>query len=665
MTALSARELTLRGFLIALVLTVLFTASNVYLGLKVGLTFATSIPAAVISMAILKFFKNASILENNIVQTLASSAGTLSAIVFILPALVMVKAWTGFPFWQTFFIAAIGGILGVMYTIPLRRALVVHSDLPYPEGTAAAHVLMLNSRRARANGQSLVEDIKPIRDISLSAAFSFLFSLLSSGFKVVASGCSYFGQLFGLITGIGVDYTLALVGAGYLVGIRVALAILLGMIISWLIAVPWIGSSVAIGQQSYETFVNNIWVTKVRFIGAGTIAVAALWAILCLLSPIYKGFKSAFERLSKKSLDPQTSLPIHERDMPILWVFATCLIMAILLAAVFSYFIDTFPSSGVSSFSFTTIVICTLLAVIIGFLVSAVSGYMAGLVGSSNSPVSGIGLLAIIVISLVLLYVFHLNHDFSSPLTKGFVVALALFTTSVVFSVSCVANDNLQDLKTGYLVGATPWKQQVALVFGVIIGALVLAPVLNSLYQAYGFSGALPRPDMDMSRALVAPQATLMAAISSGIITHTMEWDMLLIGVIIGVFILILNGLLVKYGKTKSLSILSVGIGIYLPAEINTTLIIGGFLSFLVNHLVKRAHNAETLKHIGTLLACGFIVGSSIFGIVLAILIQGSGNESPLQLISGSLGPIANVLGPVCFLLLVVWFYSYLRSQKK
>jgi putative OPT family oligopeptide transporter len=665
MSTPSTRELTLRGFLIAAVLTVLFTASNIYLGLKVGLTFATSIPAAVISMAILKFFKNSSVLENNIVQTLASSAGTLSAIVFILPALIMVKAWTGFPFWQTFFIGAIGGILGVMYTIPLRRALVVNSDLPYPEGTAAAHVLMLGNKGTGLDGHSMVEDIKPIRDISLSAALSFLFSLCSSGFKLFSGSFSYFGKVFGLVTGIGVDYTLALVGAGYLVGIRVALAILLGMIISWLIAVPWIGSHMVMGQQTYEAFVTHIWVSKVRFIGAGTIAVAALWAILCLLKPIYRGFTSAFDRLAKKKAKTDAALPVHERDMPILWVFAICLVMAILLAAVFSYFIGTFPATGVATFTFTTIIICTLLAIVIGFLVSAVSGYMAGLVGSSNSPVSGIGLLAIIVISLVLLYVFHLNSDLASSTAKGFVVALAVFTTSVVFSVSCVANDNLQDLKTGHLVGATPWKQQLALIFGVVIGALVLAPVLNSLYQAYGFSGALPRPGMDPTHALVAPQATLMAAISSGIITHTMEWSMLLIGVVIGVVILMVNGILVKYCNTKSLSILSVGIGIYLPAQINTSLIIGGIMAWLVNRLIQRSNNREILKHVGTLLACGFIVGSSIFGILLAIFIQASGNESPLQLVSASFAPIANTLGPIFFLLLVVWFYHYIRKKVK
>lgn len=655
------RELTLRGFLIAAILTVLFTGSNVYLGLKIGFTFATSIPAAVISMAILKFFKNTSILENNIVQTLASSAGTLSAIVFILPALVMIQAWTRFPFWQTFFIASIGGVLGVMYTIPLRRALVVNSNLPYPEGTAAAHVLKLSNNHTDKFGQ--VENGKPIRDIGLSAALSFLFSLFGSGCKLFSSGATYYGKLFGFVTGIGVDYTLALIGAGYLVGIRVALAILVGMIISWLIAVPWIGSHLPIPLQDYETFVTHIWVSKVRFIGAGTIAVAAFWAILCLIKPIYTGFASAFARQAKKNAAPQAHLPVHERDMPILWVFAICLIMAILLAAVFSYFIGSFPAIGMTSFAFTTVIICTLLAIIIGFLVSAVSGYMAGLVGSSNSPVSGIGLLAIIVISLVLLYVFHLNHDLASQTTKSFVVALAVFTTSVVFSVSCISNDNLQDLKTGHLVGATPWKQQLALIFGIVIGALVLAPVLNSLYQAYGFAGALPRPDMDLSHVLVAPQATLMAAISSGIITHTMEWDMLLIGVAIGIGILIVNGLLVRYYQTQSLSILSVGIGIYLPAAINTTLIMGGILAWFVSKLICHSRNSEALKHVGTLLACGFIVGSSIFGIVLAILIQASGLESPLKLMSASFTPIANALGLAFFLLLVIWFYRYLAKK--
>ncbi len=614
-------------------------------------------------MGILRFFKNASVLENNIVQTFASSAGTLSALVFILPALILVKAWIEFPFWQTFFIASIGGILGVMYTIPLRRALVVDSDLPYPEGTAAAHVLLLGNKKTDLGDHSLVDDIKPIRDISIAGALSFFFSLFSGGFKIFSSSYHYFGKLLGFVTGIGFDYTLALIGAGYLVGIRVALAILLGMIMSWLIAVPWIGSHLALGNQSYEAFVMHIWVSKVRFIGAGAIAVAALWAIFCLLKPVYHGFVSAFERMAKKANPLKSAIPVYEKDIPILWVFAICVVLAFLLAGIFSYFISTFATMSNPSLIIAVIAICVILTLVIGFMVSAVSGYMAGLVGSSNSPISGIGLLAIIIISLLLYYVYHLNGDAATHAAKGFIVALAVFTTSVVFSIACISNDNLQDLKTGHLVGATPWKQQLALILGVVVGALVLAPVLNSLYQAYGFSGAMPHSGMDPTRALVAPQATLMAAISSGIITHTMEWSMLLIGVAMGIAILIFNGILVKYLKTPSISLLSIGIGIYLPAEINTILIIGGLLSWFSHRLINRSSNPETLKHVGTLLACGFIVGSSIFGIVLAFVIQVTNKQSPLQWVSRSFQPIAEILGPLFFIALIIGFYAYLRKR--
>jgi len=661
-TTNTVRELTWRGFIIAFGLTILFTAANVYLGLKVGMTFATSIPAAVISMSILRAFRGSNILENNIVQTIASSAGTLSAVVFILPGLVMIGFWKGFPFWQTFLLCAIGGILGVMFTIPLRRALVVDSDLPYPEGTAAAETLKVGSKHNKDSTEATLGS--PIFDISMGAILSFLFGLFSTGFRLLSDGISYYGKIGSVFSGAGFQFSFALIGAGYLIGIRVAIALLIGTIISWVIAVPVLAGHVLPHGQLASAYVLSIWSTKVRYIGAGTIGVATLWAILALLKPVYLGFKSSLKSMQRRSQGK--AVPLHERDIPIIWVLITCLFLTLPLMAVFGNFIADYGTDYYAGFVIVLVVSCVFLVLFIGFLVAAVSGYMAGLVGSSNSPVSGIGILAIVVVSLFFTYLFHSN-DSTAVLTSHtrFIIALAIFTTSAIYSAAAISNDNLQDLNTGHLVGATPWKQQVALVFGVIIGAMVLAPVLNQLYYAYGFVGALPRPGMDPTQALNAPQATLLTAIATGIIGHHLQWNMIFIGIAIGIVFLLLNGLILN-AKKMSLSVLSMGIAIYLPLEITLPLIFGGILSYIVRLKLHKDESQFYTERCGTLFASGLIVGSSIFGILLAVLIGITGSQSLMALVGGSFHITAEILGIIVFLLICIYFVSHiLRTQTK
>jgi len=646
----STLELTARGFLLATLLTSIFTAANVYLGLKIGLTFATSIPAAVISMAILRLLKDSTILENNIVQTITSAAGTLASIVFIIPALVMIGVWQDFPLWQVTFLCAIGGIYGVMFTIPLRRALVVESDLPYPEGTAAAQVLKVGQAQ-RVNK----EDDHPIKDIVIGSVLAFSYSLFSKGFNILASKVSYFTRIGDVVSGAGVSYAYSLIGAGYLVGLHIGTAILIGTIISWFIAVP-IFSYHHIAQVSdLTTFALTIWTDKVRYIGVGTIGVAAIWAIAKLAMPVYRGIRNSIQTTINKRRGGIDNIPIQERDIPIVWVALTSALMILPLTALFGYFIFANQAELPASLVISLVLLCVFLAVGLGFIVAAVSGYMAGLVGSSNSPISGIGILAIIIVSLILTYFFQHTNEILNGQHIKHIVALAVFTTSAVLAMASISNDNLQDLKTGHLVGATPWKQQISLIFGVCVGSLVVAPVLNQLYQAYGFAGALPREGMDPSLALSAPQATLMTMLARGIIGTDMDWNLIFIGAGIGIIAIAINELIILRRGLPTLSTLSIGIGIYLPPEINIPIFIGSLLSYFITKS----------NHRGTLFACGLIVGDSLFGILLAGIITMTGTQQPLALVTESFKPIANWLGTFVFFAGYVYFYYYTKNHRQ
>lgn len=659
-------ELTLRGLILGALITVVFTASNVYLGLKVGLTFASSIPAAVISMAVLRYFSGSNILENNMVQTQASAAGTLSSIIFILPGLLMIGYWSGFPFWQTAAICSIGGILGVLYTIPLRRVMVVQSSLPYPEGVAAAEILRVGSHDEADDvpGAKSKQSGGPgLRDILAGGVIAAAFSLLSSGFKVLAEGFSFWltaGQAaFRLSTG----FSLALVGAGYLMGITAGIAILIGVVIAWGVAVPLLSvNSVLAAGQSLPELATKLWTSQVRFLGAGTIGIAALWTLATLFKPMVQGVWASLSAVRGRG---EASDLRTERDMSAKWIVAIAAVLLVALFVVFALFLGE-AAPDLKGFGFWGLVaVCVIFAFFFGFLIAAACGYMAGLVGSSSSPISGIGIIAVILVSLLILGVGSLENGFLDREGGKLAIALALFTTSVVIAIAAISNDNLQDLKTGYLVGATPWRQQVALIVGCLVGALVIPPVLELLYNAYGFTGALPRQSMDPQAALAAPQATLMTAIASGIFHNALNWNMILIGVALGIALILVDVLLRRTGKA-SLPVLAVGLGIYLPPTIGMTLVVGAVLAWLLeNALRKRALAAgvseekfsDVPKRRGVLLASGLIVGESLMGIFLAGVIGTTGTDAPLALVGAGFEDTAQWLGLVVFVTICVLFY--------
>lgn len=667
-------ELTLRGLVLGALITLVFTASNVYLGLKVGLTFASSIPAAVISMAVLRYFKGSNILENNMVQTQASAAGTLSSIIFILPGLLMIGYWAGFPFWQTAAICAIGGILGVLYTIPLRRVMVVQSELPYPEGVAAAEILRVGSDdEAATDGKPATRDKNEpgLRDILGGGLVAATFSLCSSGFKVLGEGISVWataGQTaFRFTTG----FSFALVGAGYLMGITAGIAILVGVLICWGVAVPLltVNATPAAGQAISE-LATQMWSSQVRFLGAGTIGIAALWTLATLFKPMAQGVWTSLQAVRGKG---EISTERTERDMSARAILLLAGVLLLALFGVFGFFLHE-AAPELTGLGFWGLVSgCVLFAFFFGFLIAAACGYMAGLVGSSSSPISGIGIIAVILVSLLILGMGSLESGLLQLAGGKVAIALALFTTAVVLAIAAISNDNLQDLKTGYLVGATPWRQQVALIVGCLAGALVIPPVLDLLYNAYGFAGALPREGMDPQQALAAPQATLLTAIASGIFKNALNWNMILIGVVLGVA-LILVDLALRRTSKASLPVLAVGLGIYLPPTIGMTLVIGAALGWLIDsRLQKRAiaagqdpeAYAEVPRRRGVLLASGLIVGESLMGILLAGLIGGSGEDAPLALVGAGFASTAEWLGLVVFVIVCVGFCRHvLRSQR-
>ncbi|KDN13346.1 oligopeptide transporter [Snodgrassella communis] len=634
-----------------------------YLGLKVGLTFASSIPAAVISMAVLKCFQGSNILENNMVQTQASAAGTLSSIIFVLPGLLMIGYWQGFPFWQTTLICIAGGILGVIFTVPLRHVLVVNSDLPYPEGLAAAEILKAGDHN---QPQESEDDIPQsgVKQIVTGGILSGIFSFLVSGLRVVSESASAWFKIGSAVFQVPMGFSLALLGAGWLVGITGGIAVLLGMFFSWGIAVPYFTSTTPMPENATMVdFAINLWVTKVRYIGAGAIAVAAIWTLITLFKPMLEGMKLSFQAFSSGSDTNQSQERVNQ-DLSPKTMLLIILITLIILVATFYSFIASAPISF--GLACALVACATTMAFIIGFLVAAASGYMAGLIGSSSSPISSIGIVSIVIISLVFMVIGQSSGIFAMAGGNQFMTALALFTASVVMAISTISNDNLQDLKTGHLIQATPWRQQVALIIGSIVGAIVISPVLELLYNAYGFTGALPRSGMDPTQALSAPQATLMTTIAKGIFSHNLEWIYIKAGVCLGIFLIVLDIVIKRLRPGWSIPPLAVGMGIYLPASVNMPIFIGTVLSYFCMRHIRKRHTDPKIQERelkatdrrGTLLAAGLIVGESIVGVAMAMIIVASialgEGEAPLALNLDHWDKIGQVLGLVFFISAIV-----------
>ncbi len=625
-------QLTIKAILLGIVLSMVLAGANAYLGLFAGMTVSASIPAAVISMAILKMFRESNILENNIVQTAASAGESIAAgVIFTLPALVILGYWNVFDYWWVTAIAAVGGLLGVLFTIPLRRSLIVEQNLTFPEGKATAEVLKV--------GQGSSEGVK---FLALAAIAGAVIKFATTGLKAwtgSAAAARYFGN--SSVGYVGMNLSPALISVGYIVGLNIAVLVFVGGAISWYVAIPifsgfFLDNSpdlLALYQNggSAEDLAWGIWTSQIRYVGVGAMVVGGIWALISMRRSLVDGIKSGLHKY--KSGDAQNA-PHTERDIPMNYVLIGIVIFVL---PIFVLYQNIVGHIGVA-------LSMTLIMIVAGFLFSSVAAYMAGLVGSSNNPISGVTIATILFASLILLLM--LGAD------AGNGPAAAIMIGAVVACAAALAGDNMQDLKAGHILGATPWKQQTMQIVGVLSAVLLMAPILNLLLQAYGIGV----PTAEHPNPLAAPQATLMASVAEGVFRGGLPWTMISIGAGIGVAIIVVDEILKAKGSSFRAPILAVAVGIYLPLELSSAILVGG----LIAHFASRAHarrgdDGETSMRHGLLFAAGLITGEALVGILMAIPIVIYKNADVLaiddSLRMGSLAGIVVIAG------VVLWLY--------
>jgi putative OPT family oligopeptide transporter len=609
--AVSPPQLTTRAVVLAIVLAMILAAANTYLGLFAGMTIASAIPAAVVSMAVLRVLGGSTILENNIVQTGASAGSSIaSGVIFTIPALVILGHWADFKYLWVLAIAGLGGILGVFFSVPLRRALIVDQGLAFPEGKAAAEVLK--------TGENPAAGVKILGLAALGGGFAKLAA--ASGLRLFPDTASISGWLGGKWLGYyGTNLSPALLGVGYIVGLNVGILVLIGGMISWNVAIPIyaaffldgnpeLAARVAAGSAEDAAFA--IWSAQIRYLGVGAMLVGGIWALISIRESLLSGIRSG---LAAARAGADRIVAHTEQDLPMKAILIGTVLFALPLFALY----QTIVGSVAVSLPMTIIMI------VAGFLFVSVSAYMAGLVGSSNNPVSGITICTILFASLVLMLL----------MGKGAALGpvAAIMIGAVVCCAACIGGDNLQDLKCGYIVGATPWKQQVMLAIGAASSALVMAPVLNLLLKAYGIGV----PTADHPSPLIAPQATLMASVAKGMFGGYLPWGMISIGAAIGVAVIAWDLWLKKRGSEFRAPVLAVAVGIYLPLELAVPIFLGGLLAWLVEKKLGvhgETPEAERAKRNGMLFAAGLITGEALMGIFIAIPIVTSGRADVIAL---------------------------------
>ncbi|MDH3417968.1 MAG: oligopeptide transporter, OPT family [Gammaproteobacteria bacterium] len=623
-------QLTVKAIFLGLVLSMVLAGANAYLGLFAGMTVSASIPAAVISMAVLKLFKNSNILENNIVQTAASAGESIAAgVIFTIPALIILGYWNVFDYMWVTVIAGLGGLLGVLFTIPLRRSLIVEEQLAYPEGTATAEVLKVGA----APGQGA-------KILGLAGVLGAATKLVETGFRLwagTAQAATYVGS--STIAYIGMNLSPALVSVGYIVGLNIAVLVFLGGAISWYVAIPiystWLldgdpglaaqfTGGMAAGDLAYA-----IWTSQIRYLGVGAMLVGGVWALISMRGSLVSGVVSG---LKTKVRNAGAAYDHTQHDTPMRLVFIG---IAVFIVPIFVVYQTIVANVGIA-FAMTIVM------VIAGFLFSSVAAYMAGLVGSSNNPISGITIATILFTSLLLFWLMG-AEALNGP-------AAAIMVGAVVCCAAAIAGDNLQDLKAGYIVGATPWKQQLMQGIGVLSAVLVMAPILNLLLQAYGIGVPTPeQPD-----ALLAPQATLMASVAEGVFGAGLPWNMIAAGAGVGAVIVALDEYLKLSGAAWRAPVLAVAVGIYLPLELSTAILLGGLIAYAASRRTEAgAGDSALAKRNGLLFASGLITGEALIGIAMAVPIVLTGNPNVIAIDAG----VPSFVGLLVIAGLAGWLY--------
>jgi putative OPT family oligopeptide transporter len=603
-------QLSLRAVILAVVLATILAAANTYLGLFAGLTIATAIPAAVVSMGVLRLFGGGHILENNIVQTGASAGSSIAAgVIFTIPALIILGYWDSFQYSWVLAIAGLGGLLGVLFSVPLRRSMIVENPLPFPEGKAAAEVLKAGENPGPG-----------LKILGISAGIGGLVKLAAeSGLRLIpdnAAGASFFGKYLGYM---GTGLSPALLGVGYIVGLNIGIVVVSGSIFAYNIAIPFyhafmldtdpeVAAKVA-GATAAEA-AAIIRGDRIRYIGVGTMLIGGIWTLFSLRNSLLAGIKSGIAAARKGT---GTVVAETERDLPMKWMLIALVLFVLPLFALYQAIVQSWVVS----------LPMTIIMIVAGFLFVSVSAYLAGLVGSSNNPVSGITIATILFASFVLMLLLGRDSQIGA--------VAAIMIGAVVCCAAAVGGDNLQDLKAGYIVGATPWKQQLMLGIGAFSCALVMAPVLNLLAEAYGI-GDPTRPG-----SLQAPQATLMASVAKGLFGGKLPWDMIGAGVVVGAIVIAIDSWLKSRNSGFRVPVLAAAIGIYLPLELMVPIFLGGLLA----HFVERRHGIvgtqddalrDRVHRPGILFSAGLITGEALMGIAIAIAIVVSKRADVLAL---------------------------------
>lgn len=652
----SLPEITPRAIILGIILAILLAASTTYVGLKIARTIAGSIPAALISIMVLRRFKNSNILENNMVQTIASAGEVVAAgVIFTLPALIILGYWQSFSYFETVSIIIIGGVLGVLFSVPLRRSMVVKDRMPYPEGLATAEVLIA--------GESMNGAAKTLVFGSLLSAF---IAFLQTGFKIAGEQLQYWTRAGGTALGGSLLLSPVMMAAGYIVGMRCLIAFVMGGLITWGLAIPifilYNSIQLPVGGEALASALAGIQKTYFRYVGVGILAVGGVWSVISLIKQIGIAISTSLDAMKEQKKGSLSDIPRTERDIPFQYVLWGILGMAIPTFLLFLYLIHNAQLGLSAPLFWTTVVVTTLFSLIVGFICAAIAAYIVGIVGTTSLPVSGITIVAIIGFALTLLFLLSGSIDFQTNLEAAKQISsIIIIFAAVVCVAATLSGDNMQDLKAGYIVGATPWKQQCMLIVGAIASALVIPYILQTIFEAYGIGDILPRPNMDPNQALPAPQATLMATVSQGLFAGKLPWDMIQIGIVMGIIAILVDELLKRKTKTYRFPPLLFALGIYLPFSYVTAFFIGGIISSLVKMKTKSFQSSETDK--GILFASGIIAGEAILGAFLTIPFSYAQSTDIFALKFAWLEPYQNYLGALLFLILC--FFLYKQATKR
>lgn len=645
-------ELTFKAILLAVILAVILAAANAYIGLKVGLIVSASIPAAVVAMVVFRFSKQSNILENNIVQTGASASACVAAgVVFVIPALLITQYWHDINYWQTVFVCLSGGILGILLSIPLRRALLAHPQLRFPEGRAIAEILKANNAGAS------------IRELILGSAVGSLMQFGQQGLQIFASGYQWWIATNQTIYGFALGFDASMLGAGYIIGFRVSMSILLGIVVTWLIGVPTLFMFIGLPNAMTDptSAVTELWSNQIRYLGIGGLLLGGIWSLFHSIRPILASVKLSLQSLSLTKKPTPPILPRVDQDIPLPYILGGILV---LLLAIVVFMLQEFAilTLGLSTLSSTLFLIFTLFYILVaGFIFATVCAYFSGLVGVSASPISSMNIAALILFALS--FSFLLQVEAIGTVEKAIImhaIGISILITAIIACADTVANGNIQDLKTGAIIGATPWKLEVMLIIGVIVSTLVVPPIVTLLYNVYGIGNIMPHAGMDPHQVLAAPQASLLAVIAKGVFFRQLPLQMILIGMGIMLGVIIANLLLRRFDK--EISALGFGFGMYLPMTVTIPLILGGLLAGLLEMRLAKStlstpDQLEAKQRV-TLIACGLVAGASIVGILLAIPFAIAGNANIFSLVTPTFTPIAVLLALLVTLVICIWMYT-------